>query len=86
MPGKLKVKIVAGRHLPVMDRASDLTDAFVEVGGDRGRGAPPLRHLPGPAATGPRGVGGCLHALKPRLREEERVGKGSGAAYTRAGL
>uniref|UniRef100_A0A8C9EVD6 C2 calcium dependent domain containing 5 n=1 Tax=Pavo cristatus TaxID=9049 RepID=A0A8C9EVD6_PAVCR len=30
MPGKLKVKIVAGRHLPVMDRASDLTDAFVE--------------------------------------------------------
>lgn len=55
MPGKLKVKIVAGRHLPVMDRASDLTDAFVEVGGDRGRGAPPLRHLPGPAATGPPG-------------------------------
>ncbi|XP_075929351.1 C2 domain-containing protein 5 isoform X12 [Petromyzon marinus] len=31
MPGKLKVKILAGRHLPVMDRASDLTDAFVEV-------------------------------------------------------
>ncbi|XP_072327888.1 C2 domain-containing protein 5 isoform X3 [Scyliorhinus torazame] len=31
MPGKLKVRIVAGRHLPVMDRASDLTDAFVEV-------------------------------------------------------
>ncbi|XP_068046592.1 C2 domain-containing protein 5 isoform X15 [Anomalospiza imberbis] len=31
MPGRLKVKIVAGRHLPVMDRASDLTDAFVEV-------------------------------------------------------
>ncbi|XP_042326383.1 C2 domain-containing protein 5 isoform X16 [Sceloporus undulatus] len=31
MPGKLKVKIVAGRNLPVMDRASDLTDAFVEV-------------------------------------------------------
>ncbi|XP_066446855.1 C2 domain-containing protein 5 isoform X1 [Eleutherodactylus coqui] len=31
MPGKLKVKIVAGRHLPVMDRASDLTDAFAEV-------------------------------------------------------
>uniref|UniRef100_A0A1A7ZT46 C2 domain-containing protein 5 n=1 Tax=Nothobranchius furzeri TaxID=105023 RepID=A0A1A7ZT46_NOTFU len=31
MPGKLKAKIVAGRHLPVMDRASDLTDAFVEV-------------------------------------------------------
>lgn len=36
MPGKLKVKIVAGRHLPVMDRASDLTDAFVEVGGRGG--------------------------------------------------
>ena len=34
MPGKLKAKIVAGRHLPVMDRASDLTDAFVEVGYD----------------------------------------------------
>ena len=33
MPGKLKAKIVAGRHLPVMDRASDLTDAFVEVSG-----------------------------------------------------
>uniref|UniRef100_A0A8C9U9R9 C2 calcium dependent domain containing 5 n=1 Tax=Scleropages formosus TaxID=113540 RepID=A0A8C9U9R9_SCLFO len=31
MPGKLKAKILAGRHLPVMDRASDLTDAFVEV-------------------------------------------------------
>ena len=31
MPGKLKVRIVAGRHLPVMDRASELTDAFVEV-------------------------------------------------------
>lgn len=44
MPGKLKVKIVAGRHLPVMDRASDLTDAFVEVcgkgGGRGGRGWP----------------------------------------------
>lgn len=41
MPGKLKVKIVAGRHLPVMDRASDLTDAFVEVwrgGATSGRG------------------------------------------------
>lgn len=33
MPGKLKAKIVAGRHLPVMDRASELTDAFVEVSG-----------------------------------------------------
>lgn len=35
MPGKLKAKIVAGRHLPVMDRASDLTDAFVEVSEDK---------------------------------------------------
>ena len=31
MPGKLKVRIVAARDLPVMDRASELTDAFVEV-------------------------------------------------------
>ncbi|XP_076811783.1 C2 domain-containing protein 5-like isoform X2 [Clavelina lepadiformis] len=31
MPGRLKVRIIAGRHLPVMDRASELTDAFVEV-------------------------------------------------------
>ncbi|XP_077965971.1 C2 domain-containing protein 5-like [Styela clava] len=31
MPGRLKVKILSGRHLPVMDRASELTDAFVEV-------------------------------------------------------
>ena len=31
MPGKLKVKIVAAQDLPVMDRASELTDAFVEV-------------------------------------------------------
>ncbi|XP_064634229.1 C2 domain-containing protein 5-like isoform X3 [Lineus longissimus] len=31
MPGKLKVRIIAGRDLPVMDRASDLTDAFAEV-------------------------------------------------------
>lgn len=44
MPGKLKVKIVAGRHLPVMDRASDLTDAFVEVCGRGG--------TPGPGAGG----------------------------------
>jgi hypothetical protein len=33
MPGKLKVRIVAARDLPVMDRASELTDAFVEVWG-----------------------------------------------------
>ena len=31
MPGKLKVRILAGRDLPIMDRVSDLTDAFVEV-------------------------------------------------------
>ncbi len=31
MPAKLKVRVVAGRDLPVMDRASELTDAFVEV-------------------------------------------------------
>ncbi|XP_063241402.1 C2 domain-containing protein 5 isoform X3 [Bacillus rossius redtenbacheri] len=31
MPGKVKVKIVAGRNLPVMDRASDNTDAYVEI-------------------------------------------------------
>lgn len=31
MPGKLKVCVVAARNLPVMDRATDLTDAFVEV-------------------------------------------------------
>ena len=31
MPGKLKVKIVAGRGLPVMDRSTESTDAFVEV-------------------------------------------------------
>ncbi|XP_033116484.1 C2 domain-containing protein 5-like [Anneissia japonica] len=31
MPGKLKVRIIAARDLPIMDRASDLADAFVEV-------------------------------------------------------
>ena len=31
MPGKLKVKILAAKNLPIMDRASDSTDAFVEV-------------------------------------------------------
>lgn len=31
MPGKLKVKVIAGRNLPVMDRSSDTTDAFVEI-------------------------------------------------------
>jgi hypothetical protein len=31
MPGKVKVKVLAGRNLPVMDRSSDTTDAYVEV-------------------------------------------------------
>ncbi|XP_035219692.1 C2 domain-containing protein 5-like [Stegodyphus dumicola] len=31
MPGKVKVRILAGRNLPVMDRASDTCDAFVEI-------------------------------------------------------
>lgn len=31
MPGKVKVRILAGRNLPVMDRSSDTTDAYVEV-------------------------------------------------------
>lgn len=31
MPGKVRVKILSGRNLPVMDRGSDTTDAYVEV-------------------------------------------------------
>lgn len=31
MPATVKVKLFAARNLPVMDRASFLTDAFVEV-------------------------------------------------------
>lgn len=31
MPGKVKVRVLAGRQLPVMDRSSDTTDAFAEV-------------------------------------------------------
>ncbi|XP_054709900.1 C2 domain-containing protein 5-like [Uloborus diversus] len=31
MPGKVKVRVVAGRNLPVMDRSSDTCDAFVEI-------------------------------------------------------
>lgn len=31
MPAKIKVQIVAARDLPVMDRSSDLADAFAEV-------------------------------------------------------
>lgn len=57
MPGKLKVKIVAGRHLPVMDRASDLTDAFVEVGS---WSCPSEHGAPSPALPAvPRSVEGC---------------------------
>ena len=28
---KIKIRIIAARNLPVMDRATELTDAFVEV-------------------------------------------------------
>lgn len=31
MPGKIKVRILSGRNLPVMDRSSDTTDAYVEI-------------------------------------------------------
>ncbi|XP_011298322.1 C2 domain-containing protein 5 isoform X3 [Fopius arisanus] len=31
MPGKIKVRILAGRNLPVMDRSGDTTDAYVEI-------------------------------------------------------
>ena len=31
MPSNVRVKILAARDLPVMDRTSDLTDAFAEV-------------------------------------------------------
>jgi Ca2+-dependent lipid-binding protein len=31
MPGKLKVRVLCARHLPVMDRSSENTDAFAEV-------------------------------------------------------
>ncbi|XP_060536956.1 C2 domain-containing protein 5 isoform X2 [Cylas formicarius] len=31
MPGKVKVKIISGKNLPVMDRSSDTTDAYVEI-------------------------------------------------------
>lgn len=63
MPGKLKVKIVAGRHLPVMDRASDLTDAFVEVGS---WSCPPEHGAPSPALPAvPGSVEGCPPAPSP---------------------
>ncbi|TPP64178.1 C2 domain-containing protein 5 [Fasciola gigantica] len=31
MPGSVKVKVLSARDLPVMDRATFLTDAFVEI-------------------------------------------------------
>uniref|UniRef100_U5EQC8 Putative ca2+-dependent phospholipid-binding protein n=1 Tax=Corethrella appendiculata TaxID=1370023 RepID=U5EQC8_9DIPT len=31
MPGKVKCKIIAARNLPIMDRGSDTTDAYVEI-------------------------------------------------------
>lgn len=31
MPAIVQVKVVSARDLPIMDRSSELTDAFVEV-------------------------------------------------------
>ena len=31
MPGKIKLRIISARNLPIMDRSSDSSDAFVEV-------------------------------------------------------
>ena len=31
MPGKVKVRVLSARHLPVMDKSSENTDAFAEV-------------------------------------------------------
>ncbi len=31
MPGRIRIKIISARNLPIMDRSSELTDAFVEV-------------------------------------------------------
>jgi hypothetical protein len=31
MPGKIKTKIICARNLPIMDRSSDSSDAFVEL-------------------------------------------------------
>lgn len=31
MPGRLKVRIMGSRNLPIMDKSSDTSDAFVEV-------------------------------------------------------
>ena len=37
MPGIVQVKVAEARDLPVMDRSSELTDAFVEVNQLHGR-------------------------------------------------
>ncbi len=34
MPATVQVKVVAARDLPIMDRSSELTDAFVEARSD----------------------------------------------------
>jgi hypothetical protein len=31
MPGKIKLRVISARNLPIMDRGSDSCDAFVEV-------------------------------------------------------
>lgn len=31
MPGIVKVKVLEGRNLPVMDKSADTTDAYVEI-------------------------------------------------------
>jgi hypothetical protein len=31
MPGKIKVRVICARNLPIMDRSSESSDAFVEV-------------------------------------------------------
>ena len=36
MPATVQVKAVAARDLPIMDRSSELTDAFVEVSTELG--------------------------------------------------
>jgi hypothetical protein len=36
MPGKVKVRIISGRNLPIMDRSSDTTDAFAEASKELG--------------------------------------------------
>ena len=51
MPGKVKVRVVAGRGLPVMDRSADTTDAFAEVITVLSFGAK-FRHAPAGEAWG----------------------------------